>query len=637
MDDLLSTIRSPADLKRLNHQQLVQLAEEMREALCRLASTRTAHFSSNLGVVELALALHTTFDFSRDRLIWDTGHQIYAHKMVTGRYAEFQTMRAKGGLMGYPNPAESDFDLLMTGHAGCSVGTALGLKCGDDLLRPEEGRNAVAVVGDGAFGCGVIFEAMNHAGGLKKNLIVVLNDNKMSICPRVGGMADTLDRLRMAEFYTGLKAEVQKMLNRVPVIGDPVERFLSQIKDAVKAGLLGGMLFEDIGFRYIGPVDGHNIRQLQKYLGMVRDFQGPVLLHVVTEKGHGFPPAAEDPRKFHAPAPFQRENGSVVPVKKSAGSPPYTLLARDAVLERMREDRRVAIITAAMCQGNKLEPIRDEFPSRFFDVGICESHAVVLAAGMAKSGMRPIVDIYSTFLQRSYDQIFQELSLQNLPVILLLDRAGVVGPDGPTHHGVFDLNYLRSMPNMTVLAPGDAGEIAPMIEWALRHDGPVAIRYPKAPADVIERPVEPIQLGRAAVLRDGEDGTFIACGATLAACVEAVDRLADDGARFGVIDARFVKPLDTATVLQAVAKLPLVVTVEEGTLIGGFGSAVLEVAADAGLSAGNVRRIGIPDQFVEHATRGELLADLGLDAEGLVRRCRKWTRELEPRRCNTTM
>ncbi|MCD4728339.1 MAG: 1-deoxy-D-xylulose-5-phosphate synthase [Pirellulales bacterium] len=624
MDKLLSTIQSPTDLKELSHQQLVQLAGEMREALCRLASTRTAHFASNLGVVELTLALHTTFDFARDRLIWDTGHQVYAHKMVTGRYDEFQTMRAKGGLMGYPNPTESDFDLFMTGHAGCSVGTALGMKCGDDLLQPKDDRHVVAVVGDGAFTCGVIFEAMNHAGGLKKNLIVVLNDNKMSICPRVGGMAKSLDRLRMAPFYTGLKTEVQKLLNYVPVIGDPVERFLTQMKDAVKAGLLGGMLFEDLGFRYIGPVDGHNIRQMQKYLGMVRDFQGPVLLHVVTEKGHGFPPAAEDPRTFHAPAPFQRENGSVVPLKKTANRPSYTRLVRDAVLERMRTDQRVVAITAAMCQGNMLEPLRDEFPERFFDVGICESHAVALAAGMAKTGMRPIVDIYSTFLQRSYDQIFQELALQNLPVLLLLDRAGLVGADGPTHHGVFDLTYLRPMPNVTVMAPGDARDVAPMIEWALQHDGPVAIRYPKAPAKIIDRPAKPVQFGKSEVLRQGNDGTFIACGSPLGACVEAAARLADENIDFGVINARFVKPLDTSAILHAVRESPLVVTVEEGALTGGFGSAVLEAAADAGLNTAHVRRLGVPDRFIEHAGRNELLADLDLDADGMVRACRNW-------------
>jgi 1-deoxy-D-xylulose-5-phosphate synthase len=643
MDKLLSTINSPADLEGLSQQQLAQLAAEMREALCRLISSRTAHFASNLGVVELTLALHTTFDFSRDRLIWDTGHQVYPHKMITGRYDEFHTMRAKGGLMGYPNPAESDYDLFMTGHAGCSVGTALGLRCGDDLVRPEEKRHVVAVVGDGAFPCGTIFEAMNNAGGLKKNLIIVLNDNKMSICPRVGGLAESLDRLRMANFYTGLKVEVQKMLNRVPVIGDPVERFLTQMKDAIKAGLLGGMFFEDIGFRYIGPVDGHNIRQLQKYLQMVRQFKGPVLLHVVTEKGHGFQPAAEDPTTFHAPAPFQRENGSVVPLKKSSCKPSYTQLVRDAVLDQMRANPKVVVITAAMCQGNMLEPVRDEFPDRFFDVGICESHAVAFAAGLAKTGLRPLVDIYSTFMQRAYDQIFQEVALQNLPVTLLLDRSGLVGPDGPTHHGVFDLSYLRPLPNLTLMAPGDATDVAPMVDWALHHDGPTAIRYPKTIAETLSSRHTPcadesehtpargacgvqyeIQLGKAEVLQWGSDGMFIAYGTLLGACAAAADRLAAEGLDFGVVNARFVKPLDEETILRAVRESPLVVTVEEGVLMGGFGSAVLEAASNAGLDAGHVRRLGIPDQFIEHGGRSELLADLGLDAAGIVRSCRQW-------------
>ena len=355
--------------------------------------------------------------------------------------------------MGYPNPAESDLRPFVTGHAGCSVGTALGMRCGDDLLRPDEGRHVVAVVGDGAFSCGTIFEAMNNAGGLKRNLIVILNDNKMSICPRVGGLAESLDHLRTAHFYTGLKVEVQKLLTRMPVIGEPVERFLSQMKDALKAGLLGGMIFEDLGFRYIGPVDGHNVKQLQKYLKMVSQVAGPVLLHVVTEKGHGFKPAAEDPTTFHAPAPFQRENGSIVRLKKASSRPAYTEVIRDALLEQMRPQPRVVAITAAMCQGTMLEPVRHEFPDRFFDVGICESHAVAFAAGLAKTGLRPVIAIYSTFLQRCYDQIFQEVSLQNLPVTLLLDRAGLVGPDGPTHHGVFDLTYLRPMPNLVVMAP----------------------------------------------------------------------------------------------------------------------------------------------------------------------------------------
>ncbi len=622
MDSLLSTIRSPRDLKRLSPDQLNRLAEEMREALCRLVATRTAHFASNLGVVELSIALHTCFDFSRDRLVWDTGHQVYAHKMLTGRYDRFTTLRAKGGLMGYPNPAESPYDLFMTGHAGCSAATALGLKCGDDLLRPEENRRVVAVVGDGAFPCGVVFEAINHAGGLKKKLVVVLNDNKMSICPRVGALAESLDRLRMHRFYKGLKHEMQKLLTRVPVLGDPVERFLVQLRDAVKAGLLGGMFFEDLGFHYVGTVDGHNIGQLQKYLTMVRDVDGPVLLHVVTEKGHGFPPAAADPTRFHTPAPFSRKNGKIVSLRR-ASQPTYTRVARDALIEQMRSDPRVVVITAAMCQGNMLEPVREAFPERFFDVGICESHAVALAAGLARSGLRPIVDIYSTFLQRSYDQIFQEVSLQNLPVVLMLDRAGVVGPDGPTHHGVFDLAYLRPFPNLVVMAPGDQADLEAMVPFALELGRPAAIRYPKAPAQRIERRPAPIELGRAEVLRRGAGGLLIACGTPVLACLEAARQLASEGLELTVVNARFVKPLDAETILPAFERAPFALTVEEGQLMGGFGSALLEAASDAGLDTSRLRRLGIPDRYVEHATRGELLADLGLDAAGIAQAARE--------------
>ena len=413
---------------------------------------------------------------------------------------------------------------------------------------------------------------MNHAGGLKKNLIVVLNDNKMSICPRVGGLAESLDRLRTNTFYTGLKTEVQRFLNRVPVIGDPVERFLNQVKGAIKAGLVGGMFFEELGFRYVGPVDGHNIRQLQKYLAMVRQVAAPVLLHVVTEKGHGFQPAAEDPTSFHTPEPFAEERLRAI-LKKSRPRP-YTVVAREAIFERMRQDPRVAVITAAMCQGTMLEPVRAAFPDRFFDVGICESHAVAFAAGLAKSGMRPVVNIYSTFMQRAYDQIFQEVALQNLPVTLLLDRAGLVGPDGPTHHGVFDLTYLRPLPNLVVMAPGDQEDLVRMIPWAIESGKPAAIRFPKAAAETIAQEPAPIELGVAEVLSWGSDGMLIACGATLKFCVQAAERLAGDGLRVGVVNARFVKPLDCRTILQAVQECPFVVTVEEGALMGGFGSAV---------------------------------------------------------------
>lgn len=630
MDPLLPTIHSPADLKRLDGRELKQLAQEIRDALCRLAGTRTAHFASNLGAVELTLALHTTFDFSRDRLIWDTGHQVYPHKLVTGRFEQFDGMRTKGGLMGYPNPAESDYDLFMTGHAGCSISTALGLKCGDDLVRPEEGRQAVAVIGDGAFSSGIVFEAMNHAGGLKQKLTVVLNDNKMSICPRVGGLANYLDQLRMTGFYQGLKGELQKVLAKVPLIGDQMERFVNQMRDAIKAGMLGGMLFEELGFRYLGPVDGHNISQLQKYLAMARDSESPVLLHVVTEKGHGFGPAEEDPTAFHTPAPFAQPNGSAA-ARKPGATQSYTALVRDTILDLMRRDQRVTVITAAMCQGNMLEPVREEFPSRFFDVGICESHAVSFAAGQAKVGLRPLVDIYSTFLQRSYDQIFQEVSLQNLPVTMLLDRAGITGPDGPTHHGMFDLAYLRPFPNLTVMAPGDELDVAPMLEFAVQHGGPIAIRYPKARVEVVPRNAAPVQLGKAEQIRPGTDGTLIACGTLLGACIQAADQLRPSGLNLAVINARFIKPLDTELILQVVRESPFVITVEEGTLMGGFGSAVLEAAADAGLDTSMIRRMGVPDRYVEHGERDELLADLGLNCRGIARLCRQLAKGPSPR------
>jgi 1-deoxy-D-xylulose-5-phosphate synthase len=592
-------------------------------------SSRTAHFASNLGVVELAIALHVTFDFSHDRLIWDTGHQAYPHKMLTGRYHEFATIRTKGGLSGFPNPGESDYDLFMTGHAGCSVSTALGFKSGDDLQPGQEDRRSVAVIGDGAFPSGIVFEAMNNAGGLKKKLLVILNDNKMSICPRVGGVAEYLDRLRMNPLYTGLKTEVVRALGKVPVLGDPVEKMLWQVKESVKAGLHGGMLFEELGFRYMGPIDGHNIGQLCKYLRMIKDFDGPVLLHVVTEKGHGFQPAAKDPVFFHTPAPFEYDDDGVVSIKKSS-TRTYTNVVSESIDRLMLQRPNVTVMTAAMCQGNNLERVRDTYPDRFFDVGICESHAVAFAAGQAKVGLRPIVDIYSTFLQRSYDQIFQEVALQNLPVVFTLDRAGLTGPDGPTHHGMFDLGYMRLFPNMTVMAPGDESDLRAMLDFAIEHPGPISLRYPKAAVQTIERDAAPIELGKAEVLQWGRDGTIIACGTLLANCVDAANQLREDGLEIGVINARFIKPLDRATINRAIERGGVVLTVEEGALAGGFGSAVLEAAAEAGISAACVRRLGVPDRFIEHGERGELLAELGLDAAGIVRAVRELAAGREP-------
>ena len=621
MATILPSIMSPRDLQGLSTDQLEQLAVEMRKALCEVAASRTAHFASNLGVVELCLALHRVFDFSRDRLIWDTGHQIYPHKLITGRFARFGTMRTKGGLMGYPNPDESPYDLFMTGHAGCSVSTALGLASGDDLCGRGD-RRAVAVIGDGALPSGIVFEALNNAGFLKKRLIVILNDNRMSICPRVGALAEYLDVIRTNPWYRGIRDQATELIKGVPMVGGPMERMFSNVKDSLKATLHGGMLFESMGVRYFGPVEGHSLANLIRYLELVKDEEGPILLHVLTEKGHGFKPAEDDPVFFHTPAPFECDDDDCIISIKKSSTPAYTDVASAAIGDCMRRDSRVTVLTAAMCQGNKLEKVREEFPTRFFDVGICESHAVAFAAGQAKVGCRPIVDIYSTFLQRSFDQIFQEVCLQNLPVVFMLDRAGLTGPDGPTHHGAFDLGYLRLFPNLAVLAPGDEHDLTEMLDWALAQNSPVAIRYPKAVAERAAGDRLPVELGRAEMLLPGADGLIVACGTLLGSALAAAAALRSEGLTVGVVNARFVKPLD-ARIPEWIEAAPWTLTIEENALQTGFGSAVLESVNDAGIHAGPIVRLGLPDRFVEHGERGELLADLGLDAAGIATACRR--------------
>jgi len=620
MDNLLSRIHGPEDLHKLSMDELKALSQEMRDELVRVLSIRPAHFASNLGVVELCLALHLTYDFSRDRIIWDTGHQIYPHKLITGRFANFRSIRTKGGLMGFPNPAESPYDLFVTGHAGASVSTISGLKAGDDLLG-ESDRHAVAVIGDGALPSGMVFEAFNNISGMNQNCLVVLNDNKMGICPRTGGLAQRLDHYRLSGIYQSGKKTLNDLLKSIPLIGEPARASLEGMRDAMKMYFKEGMLFEEFGFRYFGPVDGHDLKGLRKILKELKGQKGPLLLHIFTNKGHGVEQAAEDPVTYHSPGIFEcvGENNLNISLKKG-GAKAYTDAMSGAIYRSLQADPKSCVITAAMCQGNKLEKVRSDFPKQFFDSGICESHAVAFAAGMAKAGAKPIVDIYSTFLQRSFDQIFQEVCLQNLPVVFCVDRAGIVGPDGPTHHGCFDIPYLRLFPNMTSLAPADEADIEPMLQWAQKQPGPVSIRYPRANLETIPRskPHQPIEMGQAEVLVEGKDGVFLAFGTTATSCLTAAKNLREDGINVGVISARFVKPLDTKTILKAIEHLPLVVTVEEGTLQGGFGSAVLEAANAAGLDTRHIVRCGYPDKFIEHGDRNELLADLGLDAAGLA-------------------
>ncbi len=620
---LLEKVTSPVDLHAFTEAELAQLADEMRHELIRVVSLRSAHFASNLGVVELCLALHLEFDFRTDRLIWDTGHQIYPHKLITGRSDRLETIRSRGGLMGYPNPHESDYDLFMTGHAGSSVSTVLGLRAGDIRIGQPD-RHSVAVIGDGAFPSGIVFEALNNAAGLRPDkFLVVLNDNQMSICPRVGGLAQYFDELRINTASLAVNRQLTRSIQRLPLIGRTADRFFGHLKDAVKASLHGGsMLFEEMGFAYIGPIDGHDLKTLRWYLHQVKAMPGPVLLHVLTNKGHGFEPAVNDPVKYHAPAPFvhDQNDGSVIPIGSGPKSRAYTDVMSQAIHNALGRDPKAVVLTAAMCEGNKLQRVRDDYPDQFFDTGICEGHAVAFAAGMAKSGCRPIVDIYSTFLQRSFDQIFQEVSLQNLPVTFALDRAGLVGNDGPTHHGSFDLAYLRIFPNMVVMAPGDEADLEPMLQFSLSFDGPCAIRYPKTKAERIDREPAPIELGQAEVIDWETDGVILCLGAHLVLCREVVERLREQyGLRVGLVNARFAKPIDQSLIVKAAEECGFVLTVEEGCRDGGFGAAVLETLADAGVNSAHVRRLGIPDRYVLHADRKEQLAEIGLDLDGITR------------------
>jgi 1-deoxy-D-xylulose-5-phosphate synthase len=620
---ILPRITSPADLQGLSEPELAGLAQEIRDELVRVLSIRPAHFASNLGVVELALALHLVFDFRRDRLIWDTGHQIYPHKLITGRFKDFAGIRTKGGLMGYPNPHESEYDLFMTGHAGSSVSTVAGLKSADDL-QGENDRHAVAVIGDGAFVSGIVFEALNNIAGMNQDVLVILNDNKMSICPRTGGLAQYLDQCRMTSLYQGSKKGINYLLSKIPVLGDVAHSALEQLRDGMKAVLKEGMLFEEMGFRYFGPFDGHDLPGMIRILRDLRGQKGPLLLHVFTEKGHGVPQASEDPVTFHTPPVFTKVGPERTNIEtKKGGSKAYTDAMSAAIADALTADPRVTVLTAAMCQGNKLEKVRDQYPDRFFDVGICESHAVAFAAGQAKAGLRPIVDIYSTFLQRSFDQIFQEVALQDLPVVFTLDRAGLTGPDGPTHHGCFDIAYMRLFPNLVVMAPGDEADAKPMLDFALRQPHPTSMRYPKAPLETVKREFAAIELGKSEVIEDGDDGAFVVFGTLMPAALQAAHKLRAEGLNVTVVNARFVKPLDRETILPLVDRLPFVITVEEGTLEGGFGSAVLEACNAERIDTRNVIRLGIPDRFIEHAERGELLTDLGLDVEGFCRAARR--------------
>jgi len=616
---LLDTVESPRDLRGMSPEDLGRLAGEIRALITRTVGAHGGHLASNLGIVDLTLALHRAYDFARDHVVWDVGHQCYAHKILTGRREAFEGLRTAGGTSGFPNPAESPYDAFRTGHAGASVSTALGLALAEQAAGA--GARTVAVIGDASLASGMALEAMNHAGDAGVDLLVVLNDNDMAISRTVGALARYLTRLRTTPAYGNLKRDVHEVLDRVPM-GDLVSRSIHAFKDVLKEAVVPEHMFEGLGFCCYGPVDGHDMAELIEILEEVREARGPILLHVVTEKGRGFRPAAEKPEAWHSASPFKERNGQVLAETEPPGPATWTRAAVDDLLALAEADGRLVAVTAAMPEGSGLIRFGHRYPGRFVDVGICEQHAVGLAAGMAKGGRRPVVGIYSTFLQRAYDQLFQEVALQGLPVVFLVDRAGLVGADGPTHHGLYDVAYFRPLPGFTLAAPADAGELAGMLRLAAEAEGPWAIRYPRDRVPAKDLSDVPVAVGRAAVVRQGQAGAVLALGACVAPAVEAARRLAEDGVEVAVASARFVRPLDTDLLADLLDAHPWVLAVEDAAAAGGFGSAVLEAAEAMGLDTAKVHRAGVDDEIVEHDTRAAQLAGQGLDAAGLADRMR---------------
>lgn len=611
MARLLDQIHDPENLRPLSYPQLQQLAQEIREELLGTVTATGGHLASNLGVVELTLALHRVFQSPQDRIVWDVGHQSYVHKLVTGRLSRFSTLRQPGGLSGFCDPAESPHDPFLSGHASTSISAALGMATARDLAGGD--YHVVAVIGDGALTGGMAFEALNQAGHLGNRLLVVLNDNGMAISPSVGGLAHRLDMLRIDYRYLRAKAKAARLAYFFPG-----GRWLWRAARALKAGLRGLLLphamWEDIGIRCIGPVDGHNLPELERVLKHVKEtYQGPTLLHVVTVKGKGHAAAEVNPEAYHGLAP---------PGEKRDGTPTYSQVFAATMLRLMRRDSRVVAITAAMPTGTGLDQVAREFPDRVFDVGICEQHAVTFAAGLASQGYVPVVAIYSTFLQRALDQVIHDVCIQNLPVVLALDRSGIVGDDGKTHQGAFDLSYLRPIPNLLVAAPADENELQHLLFTAVKARRPIAIRYPRGwgSGASLDEELKELPLGQGEELRRGNDVALVALGAMVAPSLAAAALLARQRIDSTVVNARYAKPLDAPLILQAVRRTGRLVTVEENALQGGFGDSVLRLLAENGLGDAAVVTLGIPDEFVDQSPQAQMRRHYGLDAEGIARR-----------------
>lgn len=617
------------DLKSLSGKEMETLTSQIRERIIEVVSKNGGHLASSLGAVELTIAIHQVFDLPMDTLIWDVGHQAYAHKLMTGRNSEFDTLRSYKGISGFTKMSESQYDGFTVGHSGTSISAGLGISCGKYLKH--DSSKVIAVIGDGSMTSGLAYEGLNQAGDAKRDLIVILNDNDMSISPNVGALSSFLSRTFSATYLQNLKKEFGEFLKSVPKIGDDIYKFAKRSEDSFKTFVTPGMLFEAFNFDYFGPINGHNLNHLIDILENIKNQTEPVLLHVTTEKGHGYPPAVENPVYFHGVGSFDIETG------RKNGKPnstiTYTQAFGDTMINLAGEDERIVAVTAAMPEGTGLAKFSENYPDRFFDVGIAEQHAVTFAAGLATQGLKPVVAIYSTFMQRAYDQIVHDVCIESHGVIFAMDRGGIVGEDGPTHHGLFDYSFLRNIPNMTVMAPRDESELARMLVTAIRHDSPVAFRYPRGRGvgvDVDQSPV-PVEIGKGELVADGVDVAVIAVGSSVNEAEKARDILAGKGISAAVVNARFVAPLDRELILETARRIGTVITVEEHMVDGGFGSAVLELLADNHVTNCRVRRIGVRQTFVEHGAQKILRSEYGVDARAIVNAALEMTETEEQR------
>ncbi len=611
---MLEKINSAQDVKKLNIEEQKKLAEEIRKYILEVVSENGGHLASNLGVVELTIALHTVFDLPKDKVVWDVGHQTYVHKIITGRREELKNIRKLNGIAGFPKTNENEADCFNTGHSSTSISAALGMARARDIKK--ENNHVLAVIGDGALTGGMALEALNDAGCSKAKLTVILNDNEMSISKNIGGINMLLSKLRTRRAYTKSNVSGKKIISKIPVIGKPIVKIVQRMKRSIKQLVIPKMFFEDIGFRYLGPVDGHNIEELERMLKISKELDGPVLLHILTKKGKGYKIAEENPDKFHATGPFDIETGK----SKKAKGDDYSKIFGNKLVELAKNNEKIVAITASMKDGTGLGKFQKEFPDRFFDIGIAEQHALGLAAGMAKDGVIPVVPIYSSFYQRAYDQVIHDIALQNLPVVMCVDRAGIVGADGETHQGQFDMSFFRLVPNLTIMAPKNFKELEDMLEFAVTLNKPVVIRYPRGGEgkEKIEQE-EKIELGKAEILKQGNDITILAIGKTVERAQAVSNMLKEKDIDAEVINARFLKPLDKETIKTSIEKTKRIITIEDGTIINGLGTAVKELIIDENLENIEIKSYAYPDNFIQHGTVDELEKLYGQDVQNIVK------------------